>query len=55
MVIAFPRDRCRAPRGKTGGKTSGLGCTIIILPVVRIERWPVKPTRKRNPRKRKTP
>jgi hypothetical protein len=62
-VIAFPRERCRASSGKTGGKTSGKmngktsgpGCTVIILPVVRIERWPAKPTRKRNPRKRKTP
>jgi hypothetical protein len=47
MIIAFPRDRCRV----STGKIRGARCTVIILPVVRIERWPEKP--KRTPRKAK--
>jgi len=52
MVIAFPADRCRRPSGKIEG---GHGCTVYILPVVRIERPPAKPTPKRTRRKEKSP
>jgi hypothetical protein len=47
MIIAFPRDRCRV----SGGKIRGPRCSIVILPVIRIERWPEKSTAKRAPRK----
>ena len=39
MIIAFPRERCRS----SGGKIRGPSCSVIILPVVRIERWPDEP------------
>jgi hypothetical protein len=35
VIIAFPRARCRISGGRIRGP-----CTIVILPVVRIERWP---------------
>ena len=41
MIIAFPRHRCRI----SAGKIRGGHCTIVILPVVRIERWPEEPAR----------
>jgi len=47
MIIAFPRDRCRI----SAGKIRGARCTVVILPVVRIERWPAEP--ERAPRKAK--
>jgi hypothetical protein len=47
MIIAFPRERCRI----SAGKIRGGHCAVIILPVVRIERWPEEP--KRAPRKAK--
>jgi hypothetical protein len=50
MVITFPRDRCRA----STGKIRGAHCSVIILPVVRIERWPEEPTPRRTARKAKT-
>jgi hypothetical protein len=48
MIIAFPRERCRRSSGKIGGPC----CSVIILPVVRIERWPEEPTP--TPRKTKS-
>jgi hypothetical protein len=48
MIIAFPRERCRI----SAGKIRGPRCTVIILPVVRIERWPEEP--ERAPRKAKS-
>jgi hypothetical protein len=48
MIIAFPRHRCRI----SAGKIRGGHCTVIILPVVRIERWPEEP--QRTPRKAKS-
>jgi hypothetical protein len=65
MIIAFPRDRCRV----SSGKIRGGACSIVILPVVRIERWPEPPEpaprgskstsksklKPTSPKKRKTP
>jgi len=48
MIIAFPRERCR----RSGGKIHGPRCSIVILPVVRIERWTDEP--ERAPRKAKS-
>jgi hypothetical protein len=52
-VIAFPRERCRI----SSGKIRGAVCTVIILPVIHIARWPEEPNNPARKRKskRKTP